>query len=74
MAGIEVSKLDFGFALFEYSLVLVVIGTVITVILRSWEDGWPKAKTRWAYPLLFLCTGVLIVTNIIQFVRFVRAF
>ena len=68
------TTIDFGFILFEYSLVLVVIGMVLAVILRSWEQGWPKARKRWAYPLLFTCFGFLILTSAIRFIEFVQVF
>ena len=66
--------IDFGFVLFEYSLVLIVIGMVLGMLLRLSEQGWPKARKRWAYPLLFTCFGFLLLTSVIRFVEFVQAF
>ena len=72
---LSMTRFDFGFNLFEYSVVLIVIGMTTTIILRSWEEGWPKAEKWWAYPLLFTCTGLLIIMfSVAQFVRFMRAF
>jgi hypothetical protein len=68
------TMLDFGFALFQYSVVLIVIGMVIPVLLRPNGPEQQKSKKRWAYPLLIACFSVLVVTTVIQFVRFVQAF
>ena len=67
------SRLEFGFSLFQYSLVLVAVGIIISVLMRSAAEGWPPARKWWAYPLLFVCTGTLVLTSGVQFVMFVRA-
>lgn len=66
------SRLDFGFALFEYSVAVFALGMVVAVLLRSSERGWPTARKPWAYSLLFTCTAALCVIIVIRFVAFVR--
>lgn len=68
------TRLDFGFQLFQYSLVLFATGIIAGMFLHWSEDGWPAAKTRWAYPLLIGAFACMVLIAIVEFVVFVRAF
>ena len=68
------TALDFGFALFQYSLVLVCVGMVAPIVFRFNGPETQKPKKRWAYPLLVTCFSVLVLTSVAQFIRFVQAF
>lgn len=68
------TRLEFAFGLFEYSVALLAIGMVMTVLLRLSAEGWPKPRKRWAYPMLFTCFGALLIVSVVSFVMLVRAF
>jgi hypothetical protein len=68
------SKLDFGFGLFQYSIVLLVVGMMIGMFLQIHDERWPKARKWWAYPVLLVGFGILITMSIIRFIIFVKTF
>lgn len=67
------SRFDFIFSLAQYSIGLIALGLIIGVLIHSAADGWPRARSRWAYPMLFVCTGVMLLVIVVQFVSFVQA-
>lgn len=68
------NRFDFSFSLALYSIALVVLGMIIALLIRSAADGWPRARSRWAYPMLFFCIGAILLVIVVEFWGFVRAF
>lgn len=68
------TKLDFGFRLFQYSLVLLAVGMIGGMLLRWSENGWPTAKSWWAYPVIIGGFTFMVLIAVIEFIVFVRAF
>jgi hypothetical protein len=68
------TRTDFGFALFQYSLTVLAVGAIITEIAELISKGWPPAQSRWAYPVILISTALLVIMVVAQFIVMVSKF
>lgn len=66
------TRSQFTYQLFLYSVLLIAVGLAGGVLLQQWDDGWPKAKTRWAYPVTIVGFLLLILFSAVMFIGFLR--